>query len=65
MFGGCLPGVLVLIVKAYGKDDDLDVGVRECFFTNLEEVVGVGTGVAVQLDVGVRVAWDPVYVGVT
>lgn len=50
MFDGGLPGVLVSVVDPHGKDDDFHVGVREGLFADLQEVVTVGSGVAVELD---------------
>lgn len=57
--------VLVLVVDAYGKNENFDLRVRGGFFADLEEMVDVSSGVAVQLDVGVVMAWDALDVGVS
>lgn len=64
MFDGGLFCILVFVVESNGENHNLGRWVHRCFLAGFEEVIEIGSGIAVQLDLWVGVGWDSVDVGV-
>lgn len=47
MFDRSLLRVLVLVIDTNGDDEDLDMGVGDGFFADLEKVINICSGIAV------------------
>lgn len=65
MFYGGLPGVLILVVNPDRKHYYFNIGVGDGFLTDLQKVIGVGPGIAVQLDLWMVMGGDAINVRVS